>query len=157
MQNPLLLLVLSILIALVFEFTNGFHDAANVVSTVIATKVLKPIVAIILAAILNLIGATQTSRVTETIIEGFLPLQSANQLIILSTLIGAICWNLLTWVLAIPSSSSYALVGGIVGSGIVSIGYQKIFWGSIIYKVVIPMILSPIIGFFLSLFLMKLL
>lgn len=157
MNNQLFFLILSIFIALVFEFTNGYNDAANVVSTVIATKVLKPLAAIILAAILNMIGATQTSKVAQTIIEGFLPIHSTNQLMVLSALLGAICWNLLTWFFAIPNSSSYSLIGGIVGSGIISIGYQKVFWNSVIFKVVIPMILSPVIGFTIALLSMKIL
>src|SRR5580692_7459700 len=100
-----------VVLALVFDFTNGFHDAANVVSTVIATRVLAPMTAIILAALLNLLGATQINAVAQTITSGLIAPQSATQLIVLSAIVGAIAWNLLTWYFGIPSSSSYALVG----------------------------------------------
>jgi PiT family inorganic phosphate transporter len=149
------ILILTILIALVFEFTNGFHDAANVVSTVIATKVLRPISAIILAAILNMVGATQVSKVAETITSGLISAPSTSIYLVLTALIGAILWNVFTWFLAIPSSSSYALIGGLIGSAFAFIGKKSIFYHSLFTKVCIPMVISPVIGFFLALFFMR--
>jgi inorganic phosphate transporter, PiT family len=156
MSDSNLILIVTILLGFIFEFTNGFHDAANVVSTVIATRVLRPMAAIIMAATLNMIGATQTSKVAETLTQGILPKELSTQTIIIAALIGAILWNLLTWYFSVPSSSSYALIGGMIGSGIIAIGSSHIYWLSIIKKVLIPMIVSPIAGFILCLIIMKL-
>lgn len=145
------------ILGLLFDYTNGFHDTANVVSTVIATKALMPLAAITLAALLNFLGATQTGRVVETITSGLVHSTSITQVTILCALVGAISWNLVTWYFGIPSSSSYALVGGLVGASWVQAGEQIIIWNGVIMKVVIPMILSPIIGFGAALLFMKLL
>jgi PiT family inorganic phosphate transporter len=144
-----------VILGLVFDYTNGFHDAANVVSTVIATRVLRPLTAIILAAILNTLGATQISGVAQTIASGLVQVQYTTQTIVLAALIGAILWNIVTWLMGIPSSSSYALVGGLVGAVLFSGGSKMILWNGVIYKVIIPMVLSPVIGFFLGYLLMK--
>jgi PiT family inorganic phosphate transporter len=148
-------LLLVIILGLIFDYTNGFHDAANVVSTVIATKVLVPLTAIVLAAVLNFIGALHTSKVAETITSHLVLPEYTTSLTILCALIGAIVWNIVTWYYGIPSSSSYALVGGLVGASYVFAGKDVIFWNSIVTKVAIPMVLSPIIGFFLAYLLMK--
>lgn len=148
-------IIFIVLLGLIFDFTNGFHDAANVVSTVIATRVLAPMTAIILAAGLNMLGATQISAVAHTITSGLIAPESATQIIVLCAIIGAISWNLLTWYFGIPSSSSYALVGGLVGAAWVYAGTSGILWSSLIKKVIIPMILSPIAGFLLGLLVMK--
>jgi PiT family inorganic phosphate transporter len=150
MDEVVFILTLTFILGLIFEFTNGFHDAANVVSTVIATKVMRPIVAIVMAACLNLFGATQVSDVAKTLTEGFINPHNSNQLIVLSALGGAIFWNLLTWYCAIPSSSSYALIGGIIGSGFIAFGKNGIMWHNFFDKVILPMIISPALGFFLS-------
>src|ERR1700733_15069046 len=110
------MVILIVFLGLLFDYTNGFHDAANVVSTVIATRVLKPLAAIILASILNVVGATQISGVAQTITSGLVNIHSATQLTVLCALTGAIFWNFVTWYLGIPSSSSYALVGGLIGA-----------------------------------------
>ncbi|HEY2811295.1 MAG TPA: inorganic phosphate transporter [Rhabdochlamydiaceae bacterium] len=144
-----------IVLALLFDFTNGFHDAANVVSTVIATRVLAPLTAILLAATLNLIGATQISAVAHTITSGLIDPQAASQWVILCAIVGAISWNLLTWYFGIPSSSSYALVGGLIGSAWIASGSLAILWKGVLFKVVIPMVISPIAGFFLGLIVMR--
>lgn len=154
-SNMLLLFI--ILLGLLFDYTNGFHDAANVVSTVIATRVLAPLTAIVLAAFLNLLGATQISGVAHTITTGLVAQESASQLVVLSALCGAIIWNIFTWYLGIPSSSSYALVGGLVGSAWLYAGQKAILWQGVVYKVILPMILSPLAGFLLGWLLMKLL
>ncbi|MGE5195819.1 MAG: anion permease [Anaerolineae bacterium] len=151
------LAIVIVVFGLFFDYTNGFHDAANVISTVIATRVLAPLTAIILAGVLNTIGATQISGVAQTIASGLIESKAATQSMILSALIGAISWNLLTWYFGIPSSSSYALVGGIIGAAWIDKGASIILWKGVAYKVVIPMVISPILGFFLALLLMKLL
>jgi PiT family inorganic phosphate transporter len=142
--------VLIVILGLIFDYTNGFHDAANVVSTVIATRVLKPLTAIILASFLNMVGATQISGIAKTITTGLVDFQSATQITVLCALIGAIFWNFLTWYWGIPSSSSYALIGGLIGASWVHEGFGGILWNGVFYKVVIPMFLSPLIGCFLG-------
>lgn len=155
--TPFDLLIFIIILGLVFDYTNGFHDAANVVSTVIATKVLAPISAIVLASFLNFLGATQISRVAKTITTDLVSSSATTPIIILCALIGAILWNLITWYVAIPSSSSYALVGGLVGACWMQAGKQSILFNGIVHKVVIPMVISPLIGFLLGFLLMRVL
>lgn len=155
MSVVLTVLLITIILGLIFEFTNGFHDAANCVSTVIATKVLRPFVAIIIASVLNMIGATQISKVAQTLSSGLVPITSASQGVVLAALVGAILWNILTWYFGMPSSSSYALIGGLLGSGTAALGMKALFWSSFAYKVVIPMVVSPIAGFFLSFLIMR--
>ncbi len=152
-MEPLLLCI--ILLGLLFDYTNGFHDAANVVSTVIATRVLAPISAIVMAGVLNFIGATQVSGVAQTIATGLVDITAATQAVVLAAVIGAIAWNFLTWYFGIPSSSSYALVGGLIGSAWAHQGVKTIQWSGVTYKVLIPMFLSPLIGFLLAYLLMK--
>jgi PiT family inorganic phosphate transporter len=152
-----LIVTIIVILGLVFDYTNGFHDAANVVSTVIATRVLTPIVAIILAGILNTAGASHTSGVAQTIASGLVKPGSATEIMVICAISGAIVWNLLTWYFGIPSSSSYALIGGLIGATWYVEGKEAIIWTSLINKVLIPMFLSPVIGFFLALVLMKVL
>jgi PiT family inorganic phosphate transporter len=154
-STSFLLVVLVVLFGLLFDYTNGFHDAANVVSTVIATRVLAPLKAIILAASLNFLGATQISGVAETITTGLVNAQSASQVTVLCALIGAIFWNFLTWYFGIPSSSSYALVGGLIGASWIHEGIEVILWNGLLYKVVLPMLISPAVGFVLAFGLLK--
>jgi inorganic phosphate transporter, PiT family len=149
------MVILIVFLGLLFDYTNGFHDAANVVSTVIATRVLKPLAAIILASILNVVGATQISGVAQTITSGLVNIHSATQLTVLCALTGAIFWNFVTWYLGIPSSSSYALVGGLIGASWMNEGIGVILWGGLLSKVIIPMFLSPIIGFALGFLVLK--
>ena len=151
------IIFLIVVLGLVFDYTNGFHDAANVVATSIATKVVKPLVAIVMATIFNFIGATQVSGVAQTITTGLVESADASQAMVLAAVIGAIFWNFLTWYFGIPSSSSYALVGGLVGAALVHGGPGIVIWKSIIFKVIIPMVLSPLIGFSIAFLLMKLL
>ncbi len=152
-----ILIIAIVLLGLLFDYTNGFHDAANVVSTVIATGVLAPLSAIVMAGVLNFIGATQISGVAQTIATGLIDAHEASQGVILAALMGAIFWNFLTWHLGIPSSSSYALIGGLIGAAWVHEGADTILWKGVFYKVLIPMFISPIVGFLLAFFLMKLL
>lgn len=143
-----------VFLGLLFDYTNGFHDAANVVSTVIATKVLAPLTAIVLAGVLNTIGATQISGVAETIAEGLVDPNGINQLMIVCGLLGAIFWNFVSWYFGQPSSSSYALIGGLVGAVWLGAGAHEVYWFELIKKVAIPMILSPFIGFTIAYLLM---
>ncbi|MBI3236784.1 MAG: inorganic phosphate transporter, partial [Chlamydiales bacterium] len=144
------IIFLLVLLGLVFDYTNGFHDAANVVSTVIATRVLTPLTAIIMAGVLNMVGATQISGVAQTIATGLVDPSYSSQTMVLSALIGAILWNIFTWYLGIPSSSSYALIGGLLGSVWISGGKGMILWNGVAFKVLIPMVLSPLAGFLLG-------
>jgi PiT family inorganic phosphate transporter len=155
--GPIDIITLIVIFGLVFDYTNGFHDAANVVSTVIATRVLRPLTAIVMAGVLNTLGATQISGVAQTIASGLVDPLYSTQMMVLAALIGAILWNVLTWYFGIPSSSSYALVGGLIGAVWISGGHSAILWGNIALKVLIPMILSPIAGFFLGYLVMKVL
>jgi PiT family inorganic phosphate transporter len=156
-MDPWILALVIVVLGLIFDYTNGFHDAANVVSTVIATRVLAPFAAIVLAGVLNTLGATQVSAVAETIMSGLVNSLSVSQECICSAVIGAIIWNLITWYFGIPSSSSYALVGGLIGATWMSAGVKQILWNGVFYKVIIPMALSPVIGYALSFFFMKML
>lgn len=151
------IVILIVIFGLIFDYTNGFHDAANVVSTVIATRALTPIAAIIMAAILNFIGATQISGVAQTIATGLVDPLAATQVVVLCSVLGAIAWNLLTWYYGIPSSSSYALIGGLIGATWVNTGFSTVIWSGVIGKVLIPMILSPLIGFSIAFGIMKIL
>lgn len=156
-MEPWVLAVAIVILGLLFDYTNGFHDAANVVSTVIATKVLRPLAAIVLAGVLNTIGATQVSAIATTITTGLVESASVTQSVVLCALMGAIGWNIITWYFGIPSSSSYALVGGLAGSMIVKEGSCKVIWSGIMMKVLIPMLISPFLGYLIAFILMKVL
>ncbi len=142
-------LVLVILLALSFDFVNGFHDAANAIATCVSTRALSPRNAIIMARTLNFAGALAHTAVAYTIGKGLINIsnQSANfgMSIVLVALVGAIGWDLITWYFGLPSSSTHALVGGMIGAGIASIGFNGLVWIGI-RKVLLAMVLSPIIG-----------
>jgi len=139
-----------ILVALVFDFTNGMHDAANSIATVVSTRVLSPRLAVIWAAFFNFIAfLIFGTAVAVTIGKGMIDVNSVNETVILAALIGAICWNLITWYLGLPSSSSHALIGGYAGAAIVKSGFSVIIaagW----YKTIIFIVLAPAIGFVLG-------
>ncbi len=145
------ILIAIICIALFFEFTNGFHDAANVVATPIATKVLTPGQAIGLAAFFNFLGAFFGTSVAATISTGLVDAGVVSNIILISALLGAISWNFFTWSLGIPSSSSHALIGALVGAVVIGVGYGDVHYHTVIDKVLIPMVTSPIIAFFIAL------
>lgn len=150
-----LFLIALIFVALAFEFINGFHDTANVVATPIATRSLSPYQAIILAAIFNFIGAYFSTGVAKTITSGLFDAHFVTHALLASALISAIGWNLLTWWLGIPSSSSHALIGSLVGGVIVSSGgFAAVKWSGIVQKVILPMMFSPILAFFVALTIM---
>lgn len=142
-------------IAFVFDFTNGFHDAANAIATSVATRALTPRQALIMAAVMNFIGALLGTGVAETIGSGIIAPPSDNHglVIVLSGLVGAIVWNIITWWLGLPSSSSHALIGGLTGAGVAA--SVTVHWAVIGEKVIIPMFLSPIVGFVLAYLVMK--
>jgi len=136
-------------LALAFDFMNGFHDTANAIATSVGTRSLRPSTAIVMAAILNLVGALVSAGVAKTIGSGIVNPTSVSTLVIVSALISAIIWNIVTWYYGIPSSSSHALIGSLLGSAIVYKGTLAVVaWYSFFIKIVLWLILSPIIGFF---------
>lgn len=156
MTAALLLLCLVVVAALVFDFINGFHDTANAVATVVSTGVLPMRTAILLAAAFNFIGALSGTAVASTVGKGLIAGGVVTQTVVLSALLGAIFWNLFTWYFGIPSSSSHALVGGLVGSAVMKAGTDSVQREGL-EKVIKSLIISPFIGFFLGLGIMILL
>ncbi len=146
MTTAHVLVVLIIVIALVFDYTNGFHDAANAIATTVATKALRAKHALILAAVGNLIGAFLSEGVAKTVGKGVIEVEASNSglVVVMAALIGAIAWNLLTWWKGLPSSSSHALIGGLVGAALAS--GELVKWVGVVEKVAIPMVISPIVG-----------
>jgi PiT family inorganic phosphate transporter len=143
------ILILVVAAGLAFDYINGFHDAANAVATVVSTGVLPLRTAVLMSAILNLIGAMTGTAVAETIGTGLIQPHAATQVVVLSALLGAILWNLTTWYFGIPSSSSHALVGALVGSAIAHAGHRSIHVPGLL-KVIESLIVSPVIGFVLG-------
>ncbi|MFI2753598.1 anion permease [Cellulomonas sp. P22] len=152
----LALVVLVVALALGFDYTNGFHDAANAIATSVSTRALTPRAALIMAAVMNFAGALLGTEVAETIANSIVDLQDASShtalVVVLCALVGAIAWNLITWWLGLPSSSTHALIGGLVGAGLA--GGLGIYGSAIVDKVVLPMVISPVVGFGLSFFVM---
>ena len=145
-----------VLCALVFEFINGFHDTANAIATSVYTRALTPKKAIMLAAVMNLVGAMVSEKVAMTISSGLVDV-ALEQYVIFGALIGAIIWNLFTWWKGIPSSSSHALIGSLIGATIVfTMGTDHVLWGGVMQKVIIPLFTSPFIGLLIGFGFMKL-
>ncbi|MBP2705013.1 inorganic phosphate transporter [Microbispora sp. RL4-1S] len=146
----LALVVGVIVIALAFDYTNGFHDAANAIATSVSTRALTPRVALLMAAVMNFIGAHLGESVALTVGKGIIDAPGGRHglVIVGGALIGAIVWNLITWYFGLPSSSSHALIGGLVGSAMAA--SAAVHWNGVIEKVVIPMVLSPVVGFTLG-------
>ena len=143
-------LVVIILVALGFDYTNGFHDSANAIATTISTKAMTPRAALALAAVMNVVGALVSTKVASTVGAGIIaaPVGTGGLVVVFSALLGAITWNLLTWYFGLPSSSSHALIGGLVGAAIAA--SQTVQWSGVLDKVVLPMVLSPLVGFGLA-------
>ncbi len=141
------LLVVTIVVALAFDFTNGFHDTANAVATSVSTRALSPRLAVLVAAIANLAGAFVTTAVAKTVGQGIIDSGLANSRTVLAAVAGAIVWNLLTWWLGLPSSSSHALIGGLVGAALAQSGEKGVEWHGLAHKVVIPALWAPTIAF----------
>ena len=158
MTTELIILVIVVLTALAFDFTNGFHDTGNAMATSIATGALKPKTAVALSASLNLVGAFLSVEVAKTVGKGLVDLDqidikkdgSALMLIVFTGLVGGILWNVLTWLLGLPSSSSHALFGGLIGSALAALGFSGVQWGGVLSKIVIPAVMSPLVAALVS-------
>lgn len=146
----LTLVVVVVVVALLFDYTNGFHDAANAIATSVSTRALTPAVALTLAAVFNLVGALLGQGVAKTIGSGIVSPGTGHDglLVVLAGLLGAIAWNLVTWGLGLPSSSSHALIGGLAGAAVAS--SATVHWSVLLDKVAVPMVLSPLVGFGLA-------
>lgn len=141
------LLICVIITAIIFDYINGFHDAANAIATVVSTGVLPIRTAVIIAGLLNFAGAISGTAVAKTIASGFADPAIVTQTIVLSALIGACIWNIITWWYGIPSSSSHALIGGLAGAVVAKAGVAAFKWQALYHKVLVPLIASPTIGF----------
>jgi inorganic phosphate transporter, PiT family len=141
------LLVITIAVALVFDFTNGFHDTANAVATSVSTRALSPRLAVLVAAVANLAGAFVTTAVAKTVGKGVIDSGLATPKTVLAAVIGAIVWNLLTWWFGLPSSSSHALIGGLIGAALVQSGSKGVAWHGVAHKVLIPALWAPTTAF----------
>lgn len=148
------ILVAVVVIALVFDYTNGFHDAANAVATSISTRAVPPNVALAGAAVLNVAGAMISTHVAATLAGGIVEASAVTSPVMLGGLVGAIGWNLLTWWWALPSSSSHCLIGGTAGAVLATAGFDAVKWGGILNKVLIPTLEAPIVGFVVGVLIM---
>src|SRR5713226_3211794 len=146
LSGDLLLLLLILVLGLVFDFINGFHDTANAIATVVATRVLSPGRAVLMAGVLNFVGALSGTAVATTVGKGIIPPELSTQSLVISALIAAITWNLLTWYYGVPSSSSHALIFSLVGAGVASAGWGSIQFGGL-EKTFQGLVFSPILGF----------
>ncbi|GAA1825905.1 anion permease [Microlunatus capsulatus] len=145
-MTVLFVVIAVVVVALVFDFTNGFHDSANAMAGPIATGALRPRTAVVIAAVLNLVGALLSTEVAKTISGGFFDESLITAPIILAGLVGAIIWNLLTWLLGLPSSSSHALFGGLIGAVIVGAGISTVHGSVIVSKVLLPALVAPLVA-----------
>jgi len=142
-----LLLLTIVAVALVFDYTNGFHDTANAIATSVSTRALSPRVAVLMAAGLNLLGALLYTGVAKTVGEGLVDTDLVTLPLVLAALIGAVAWNFTTWYFGIPSSSSHALFGGLIGAMIAAVGVSGVEWAGVVDKIILPMVGSPLLGF----------
>jgi PiT family inorganic phosphate transporter len=150
MDSVFVVLVLVLVAALIFDFINGFHDAANAIATVVSTGVLPIRTAVMIAGVLNFVGAITGTAVAKTIASGFADASDVTQTVVLATLIGASAWNLITWWYGIPSSSSHALIGGLAGAVVAHAGLDHFQWKTLVQKVLVPLVVSPAFGFVLA-------
>jgi PiT family inorganic phosphate transporter len=148
------ILVAVVAVALLFDYTNGFHDAANAVATSISTRAVPPSVALAAAALLNVVGAVVSTHVAATLASGIVDPAAVTAPVMLGGLCGAIAWNLLTWWWALPSSSSHCLIGGVAGAVLATAGPEHVLWNGILRKVLIPTLLAPLVGFSVGVVLM---
>lgn len=146
MNLQLFLLLIVVVTALAFDFTNGFHDTGNAMATTIASGALAPRVAVALSAVLNLIGAFLSTAVAATIAKGLIDANLVTLELVFAGLVGGIVWNLLTWLLGIPSSSSHALIGGIVGATIAAVGLRGVIWSGVVSKVIVPAVVAALLA-----------
>jgi inorganic phosphate transporter, PiT family len=148
------LLIVVVITAIVFDYINGFHDAANAIATVVSTGVLPIRTAVIIAGLFNFVGAVTGTAVAKTIASGFADPAIVSQTVVLGALLGAIVWNLITWWKGIPSSSSHALVGALGGAVVAHAGVHAFKWNALVTKVLVPLIVSPLLGFIVAFWLM---
>ncbi|MFD9791695.1 anion permease [Streptomyces sp. NPDC059070] len=146
MEHITLLLAIVVVTALVFDFTNGFHDTANAMATTISTGALKPKAAVAMSAALNLVGAFLSVEVAKTISGGIVNEKGIRTEVIFAALVGAILWNLVTWLLGLPSSSSHALFGGLIGAAVMSAGWSSVNGSTVVTKVLLPAVAAPIVA-----------
>ncbi len=144
------LLIIIVILALFFDFTNGFHDTANAIATSVSTKAMKPRTAVIWAAILNFIGAFVSLKVAATVAKGVVDSHAVTLPVVFAGIIGAILWNLFTWRVGMPTSSSHALIGGVAGSAIAALGWDVVKWQGLLDKVVIPSLVAPLLGLIIA-------
>ncbi len=148
------LLIIVIVTAIVFDYINGFHDAANAIATVVSTGVLPIRTAVILAGVFNFAGASTGTAVARTIASGFADPSIVSQPVVLAALLGAIAWNLVTWWKGLPSSSSHALIGALAGAVVAHAGVSAFHWRALVGKVLVPLVVSPLLGFVAAFWLM---
>ncbi|HXR45220.1 MAG TPA: inorganic phosphate transporter, partial [Pseudolysinimonas sp.] len=150
MDPTIVTVILVIVVALIFDFTNGFHDTANAMATSVATGALRPRVAVLISAVLNLVGAFLSTEVAKTVYSGIINSGSGGvditPVMIFAGLVGAILWNLLTWYLGLPSSSTHALFGGLIGAAVIGVGFNAVNWSGLVAKVVLPALFSPFVA-----------
>ena len=159
MDPMLYLLAFVIFLTLIFDFINGFHDSANAIATVVSTRVLSPLIAVVYAGVLNFIGALMGTEVAATIGSGLVGSDVITLHTILCTVLAAIIWNLITWYKGLPTSSSHAIIGALLGAAFFSsaAGHDNIHWDKLLHKVIYPMLASPVIGIVLGFIIMTLL
>ncbi|PZE95143.1 inorganic phosphate transporter [Curtobacterium sp. MCBD17_008] len=149
-MDVLVTVVLVIVVALVFDFTNGFHDTANAMATSVATGALKPRTAVLISAVLNLVGAFLSTEVAKTVSQGLIREGEdgihITPTMVFAGLVGAVLWNLATWYSGLPSSSTHALFGGLIGASVIGAGLDSVDWATVVSKVVLPALLSPVIA-----------
>jgi inorganic phosphate transporter, PiT family len=141
-----LTLVIVIGLALLFDFTNGFHDAANAIATSVSTRAISPRVAVLGAAALNFVGAFVSLKVAATVAKGVVNPDAITLKVVLAGIVGAIAWNLTTWYLGLPTSSSHALIGGVAGASIAAVGFDVVQWHGLAHRVLIPSLAAPLLG-----------
>jgi PiT family inorganic phosphate transporter len=156
-NSVMTIMIIVVALALVFDFINGFHDTANAIATSVATRVLTMRQAVTMCAVLNFVGAFMSVAVAKTIGSDMIKSNGITQTVIISALIGAIMWNLITWYYGIPSSSSHALIGGLLGAAVIATGsFSVVHWSNFFIKVVLWLFLSPVIGFIVGYIIMNL-
>ena len=155
-MDPIILLVVVVALTLIFDYINGFHDAANAIATVVSTRVMRPTTAVLYGASLNFVGALLGTEVAATIGKGLVDPEAITLVTVLCTVIAAIVWNLITWYKGLPTSSSHALIGSLLGATFFSgtSGFDNIHLDAVVEKIVIPMVTSPLMGVFLGFALM---
>ena len=153
MPETFLLLVLVIILAVIFDFINGFHDTANAIATSVSTRVLSPRTAVVMAAVLNMVGALSGTAVAKTVGAGLVDPGSVAQVTVFSALVAAIAWDLLTWYLGLPTSSSHAVLSSLIGAAVATSGTSVIIEKGV-FKILAGLLFSPLIGFVLGFFLM---